>query len=161
MTLSGDMITPSSIVAFTFEVTALTIGARWTGVCTNSSLPSRGASTSSVHRVTASIVLTLTRVGAIGPMQTLGTHGVTQRSPVALGTLTGSRHVVTLALVLTAALVCAVNAEFSLGTGLVTERPDVTRQTRARACHRVTRGAILTWAVQLTVWAPLARVTKF
>ena len=40
-------------------------------------LPSRGAPTSSVHRVTASIVLTLTRVGAVGSMQTLGTHGVT------------------------------------------------------------------------------------
>ena len=38
VTLSSDVITPSSIVTFTFEVTALTIGARWTGVGTNSSL---------------------------------------------------------------------------------------------------------------------------
>ena len=45
VTLSGDMITPSSIVAFTFEVTALTIGARWTGVCTNSSLKCQHFST--------------------------------------------------------------------------------------------------------------------
>ena len=45
VTLSGDMITPSSIVAFTFEVTALTIGARCTGVCTNSSLKCQHFST--------------------------------------------------------------------------------------------------------------------
>ena len=38
VTLSCDVIAPSSVVAFTLEVTLLAIGARGAGVCTNSSL---------------------------------------------------------------------------------------------------------------------------
>lgn len=161
MTLACDVITPRPIVTLALEVTLLTIGAGWAGVCTDSSLPARGAATGPVHGVAAAVVLTLTRVGAVCAVQTLGAHRVTQRPPVALGTLTSSRHVVTLALILTATLVLAVYPVFAPGTGLVTQRPDVSRLTRARARHGVTRGAILTRAVPLTARAPLARLTKF
>ena len=44
-------------------------------VCSH--LPARGAATSPVHRVAAPLVLTLTRVGAVGAVQTLGADRVT------------------------------------------------------------------------------------
>ena len=46
-----------------------------TMVCSH--LPAWGAPTSPVHRVTAPVVLTLTRVGAVGAVQTLRADGVT------------------------------------------------------------------------------------
>ena len=46
-----------------------------TMICSH--LPARGAATSPVHRVAAPVVLTLTRVGAVGAVQTLGADRVT------------------------------------------------------------------------------------